>query len=132
MTEGGLFIPIDLTTVTNDFEPLPEGVYVVQVEKVEPAKSKAGHNMVAITMNVVEPVEFMGRKGFTNISLQPKALWKLKEFVEACGVPYDGGGVNLELARGVQCLVKVMQEQYTANDGSIKIRNSFESFMVKP
>jgi hypothetical protein len=126
-----LFIPIDLNQVNDDFTPMPEGVYKMQVEKLESKKSKADNNMVNVTMNVVEPVLHLGRKGFTNLVLIPAAMWKVKQFVKACGISFDTGGFNLGDAIGKTLLVKVTQEQYTDKEGVTKVRNVFDEYMAE-
>jgi hypothetical protein len=127
----GLFIPVDLNQVNDDFTPMPEGVYKMQVEKLEAKKSKADNNMVNVTMNVLEPTEYLGRKGFTNLVLIPAAMWKVKQFVKACGVSFDTGGFNLADAIGKSVLVKVTQEQYTDKEGVTKVRNVFDEYMAE-
>lgn len=127
---NGLFVPVDLNTVSDDFTPVPEGIYTVQVEKLEPKQSKAGNNMVNVTFNILEPADHMGRKLFTSLVLMQQAMWKVKQFVKACGIPYDTTGFDLGSSIGGQMLVKVLQETYDDN-GTPKIRNVVEEFMVK-
>jgi hypothetical protein len=124
-----LFIPVDLDTVSSDFTPIPEGVYKVQVEKLEAKSSKAGNPMVNVTFNVVEPTEFLGRKLFTSLVQIQQAMWKIKEFVKASGIPHSSAGFNLGDALGRQMLVKVLQETYEDN-GTAKIRNVVDEFMA--
>jgi len=128
-TSGGLFVPVDLNQVSDDFVLLPEGIYKMQVEKMEPKQSNAGNPMVNVTMNVLEPVEHLGRKGFTNLVLIQAAMWKVKQFVKACGIPFDTGGFNLGDAIGREVTVKVTQESYTDKEGNNKIRNVFDEFL---
>ena len=129
MTEG-LFIPIDLNSVSDDFTPMPEGMYKMQVEKLETKVSKAGNNMVNVTLNVLEPTEHLGRKGFTNLVIMPAAMWKVKQFVKAAGIGFDTGGFNLGDAIGRSLLVKVTQEQYTDKEGNLRIRNVFDEYLA--
>jgi len=125
---GELFIPVDLTVVSDDFTPMPEGIYKMQVEKLEPKVSKAGNNMVNVTMNVLEPVEHLGRKGFTNLVLMPEAMWKVKQFVKAVGIGFSTGGFNLGEALGRELLVRVTQGTYE-KDGTTKVKNEFDEYM---
>lgn len=128
-----LYVPVDLNQVSDEFIPMPEGVYTMQVEKMEPKTSKAGNKMINVTMNVVNPPEFLGRKGFTNLVVGvPEAMWKVKQFVKACGISYDTGGFNLGDAIGRTLLVKVTQESYeSTKDGTTKIRNVFDDYMAE-
>jgi hypothetical protein len=126
---NALFVPIDLNSVSDDFTPMAEGIYKMQVEKLEPKVSQAGNNMINVTMNVLEPVEHLGRKGYTNLVLMPASMWKVKQFVKACGISFDTGGFNLGDAIGREVMVKVTQESYTAKDGNEKIRNVFDEYI---
>ena len=127
MTEG-LFVPVDLNAVSDDFVPVPEGMYTVQVDKLEPKASKAGNNMINVTFNIVAPAEHMGRKLFTSLVLMDKAYWKVKQFVKAAGIPFDQGGVDIGAAMGRQLFVKVIQETYD-DAGTPKIRNAVDEFL---
>jgi len=88
------FLP-DTTDVPDggDFDVLPAGLYVVEVEKTERAKSRAGDPMLKLQLNVVEG-EFEGRKLFDQIVFRhsnPKAekigLQRLKMLKVAVGKP---------------------------------------------
>lgn len=128
MTEG-LYVPVDLNSVSDDFTPMPEGMYKMQVEKLEPKASKAGNNMINVTMNVLEPVLYLGRKGFTNLVLVPAAMWKVKQYVKATGIEFNASGFNLGDSIGKSMMVKVTQEQYTDKDGNLRLRNTFDEYL---
>lgn len=63
---------------------LPEGIYQLQVAKLEETTSSTGNPMWKVEYDVLD-VEG-GRKLWENFVLIDKALWKLQEFLEAVGV----------------------------------------------
>jgi len=76
---------IDLSSV-DSLEALPDGRYSVIVSEVEERISDTSQQpYLAWTFEVVAG-EYKGRKLWNNTSLQPHALWKLKETFEALGM----------------------------------------------
>lgn len=83
-------IKLDFSNVTGgNFEPIPAGDYVVEIEKVENRTAKSGNEMLSLTFNVMEG-EYEGRKIFDLYVLTEKALWKLKDLLVAVGVDTEG------------------------------------------
>lgn len=83
-------IKLDFSNVTGgNFDPIPAGDYVVEVEKVENRTAKSGNEMLSLTFNVMEG-EYEGRKIFDLYVLTEKALWKLKDLLVAVGVDTEG------------------------------------------
>lgn len=76
-----------------DYEAMPEGHYLVKVidnEIEEPGpSSKSGADMLALTLEVVQPREFSGRKVWDRLSFSEKALWKLRSFFDAVDYDFD-------------------------------------------
>lgn len=72
---------------------LPAGVYRVRISKAEMRPSKAGANMLALTLTVAEPSEYEGRRHYENLNLQHAsaqvreiAVQQLKQICLACGI----------------------------------------------
>lgn len=83
-------IRLDFSNIEGgEFEPIPAGDYLVEIEKCEEKMSSSGNNMLAMTFNVVEG-DYAGRKIFDNYVLTEKALWKLKSLFVALGEDVDG------------------------------------------
>ena len=83
-------INLDFSNVTGgNFEPIPAGDYVLEIENIEEQVSKAGNNMLNITFNVAEG-EYAGRKIFEFYVLTEKALWKMKDLLIALGIDTEG------------------------------------------
>ncbi|MBT9132513.1 MAG: hypothetical protein DDT33_01031 [Firmicutes bacterium] len=66
-----------------NFEPLPAGVYPITVVDYEENEGPAGIYF-ALTLEVTEG-PYANRKLWTNLSLSPKAAWKLQEALIAFG-----------------------------------------------
>lgn len=84
---------IDIEQIKNDyeeeqgdFETLPVDTYPCYVYDLEGQVSSNGNPMIAITLKVAKG-EYKNRQLWTNVTLTPKAWWKVEEFFEA--VDYD-------------------------------------------
>lgn len=105
---------LDFSSVPNR-AALPEGVYTVQVAKVEEAVSSAGNPMIKVEFDVLE-VEG-SRKLWDNFVLIDKSLWKMKEFLGALGFD-TSSSLEFDIAELVGEVVqaKVIVEQYNGDD----------------
>ena len=93
-------------------EAVPEGIYSIRVDKVESKNSKSsGKPMIAIETSVTDG-EFMGRMLFINLSLDEKALWKVKDFYTACGVGWADDGFETDDLIGAELKAQVETELY--------------------
>lgn len=80
---------VDFSNV-DEFEPIPASAYTVTVSKMTESEEDgpSGYPYVTCEMTVTEG-EFENRKLFSNLSLSPRAAFKIKEFLIACGVPEE-------------------------------------------
>lgn len=103
-------VPVDLTQTQND-DAIPEGEYLVQVDKCDLADSKRtpGNKNLKVEMTIQEG-EHHGRKLFDDISLSQKALWRVTRFVNACGIYPPATGFQTEQLIGAFCRVTVKNE----------------------
>lgn len=92
---------IDFTEVSEkEFENIiiPKGQKVrVKVEKVEEKTSKAGNPYLNFRYKVIEPEKYEGQCIFDICSLTKKALWRLKNALNALGLDTEGQ-IDLEPA----------------------------------
>ena len=104
-------INVDLTTIP-ELEAVPEGEYLVSISKVDTAPSKRtpGNTNLNIEMTVQSEDEYHGRKIFDTLSLSEKALWRVRDFVQACGVFPGPQGFKTEELLGAQLIVGVTIE----------------------
>ena len=95
-------------------EPLEEGVYHLQIAKVEETNSSTGNPMLKIEYNVLD-VEG-NRKLWDNYVLIDKCLWKVKELFDAIGID-TANLVEMDVTEmvGMEVQAKVIQETYNGD-----------------
>lgn len=100
-------------------QPVPAGEYKVKVEIAELRDNKAGDaKLLYMEYSIQEPSEFQGRKLFDRVSLKEKALWKLKRFLTAADVPYEGTEFDTEDVLGASLNVQVATSEYQGRLGN--------------
>lgn len=96
-----------------DFDtPVPIGLYRARIDEIEETESKAGNDMLAITLEISRG-EFKNRKLWDYIVLNDASAWKLRQFLEAVGEVDDGnesGSVELNSLVGKTIQVRVKHE----------------------
>lgn len=116
-------VKIDFSAV-KDFEPVPAGEYEAQFSKGEVTQSKEGKPMVKVQFTVTEEGEFSGRKLFRNYSLQPNALWAIKQDFVKLGVDPDDFGGEVDIAEmcaqlvGADCILTVKNGEWNGKQTS--------------
>ena len=70
----------------------------MKVDSVELQDNKAGDAKVLLMHHkIVEPTEYEGRRiMYDRLSLKPTAAWKVKRFLRAAQVPYEGASFATE------------------------------------
>lgn len=107
-------VNIDLSGVEAGFETIPEGQYTVVVDETEIKTSQnSGNEYISFTFEVSEG-KHKGAKLFHNCSLQPQALFNLKQVLTALGfeIPNKGFDLDIEDLVGLECDVEVAHEKY--------------------
>ena len=107
-------------------QPIPAGVYAVKVEVAEIRDNKAGDGKLVYLEYAIQDEPHVGRKLFDRLSLKEKALWKLKRFLTAAQVPYEGSSFATEDILGSKLSVQVVTETYNG-----KLSNSVSDYIVK-
>lgn len=95
-------------------EPLEEGVYHLQIAKVEETTSSTGNPMLKFEYDVLG-VEG-NRKLWDNYVLIDKCLWKVKELFNALGID-TSELVEMDVTElvGLEVQAKVIQETYNGD-----------------
>ena len=110
---------VDFSAV-EDMSTVAEGVYPALVFKADVLHSKAGNPYINWTFKLLG--EFEGRQQWMMTSLQPKALWKLKELLAALGETEEtlsgSKELDLETYLGAYCKVKIVHEEYNGQTRS--------------
>lgn len=82
---------IDFTNVSGGgFELVPDGGYNARVAKIEKKTSQAGNTYLAFEFAISDEGTLKNRKLWENFPLTPKALWKLKQLLDAAGIDTEG------------------------------------------
>lgn len=77
---------INFSEVEGGFENVPEGVYDVEVSRVEVRESKSSEHYYFNWQLKILDEDYEGQTLFMMTSLSPKALFRLKDVFEALGV----------------------------------------------
>ena len=106
-------INLDFSSVPSR-EPLEEGVYHLQIAKVEETNSSAGNPMLKVEYNVLGVDG--NRKLWDNYVLIDKCLWKVKELFDALGIG-TSALVEMDVSElvGMEVQAKVIQETYNGD-----------------
>ena len=106
-------INLDFSSVPSR-EPLEEGVYHLQIAKVEETNSSTGNPMLKVEYDVMG-VEG-NRKLWDNYVLIDKCLWKVKELFDALGID-TSALVEMDVNElvGLEVQAKVIPEIYNGD-----------------
>ena len=110
-TSAGDHVSVDLSDVGGNEWP-PEGVHVAKVVKCETQRSSSGNPMLYWEFEVSADDGSQFRRVWTNTSLQPQALWKLRDLVNALGVFPGPDGFKKSECLGKMCRIWVTHEEY--------------------
>ena len=106
-------INLDFSSVPSR-EPLEEGIYHLQIAKVEETNSSTGNPMLKVEFNVLGVDG--NRKLWDNYVLIDKCLWKVKELFDALGIDTTEL-VEMDVTElvGMEVQAKVIQETYNGD-----------------
>jgi hypothetical protein len=111
-------VSVDFSQV-EEYELVPEGDYLVEVDEVETKQSSTGKAMMTLQLTIKEPEEYAGRKLFDNMLLEGKALWRTKRELEALlgDLPKEQVSFDTNDLIGAQCMVYVAHRVWKKEDG---------------
>jgi len=117
-------IRVDFTDVGGEFTPLEKGTYNAVVYDAEVKDSQAGKPYINWDFKITGPSN-EGRHQWYMTSLQPQALWKLKQVLIRLGAKEEdlSGVAELDLEEyiGRKCRIVVDHEQYQGEIRSIVV-----------
>lgn len=75
-----------------EFEPPKAGIYVATISKTEMRTAKSGNEYLSVTFDIETPAGAKKGKMFEMFMESDKSFiqYKLRRFVEACGIPCQG------------------------------------------
>ena len=106
-------VTVDFSGVEGGGRDLPNGTYTLEIVNVEEKESSEGNPYLAWKWKVANGT-YKGTAVWDNTSLQPKALWRLKNLLDCLGVDTTQGktGINFGELKGMVCAVKIENETY--------------------
>jgi hypothetical protein len=111
-------ILVDFTGVQS-YTLCDEGRHLAALCAAEDKETQSGDTMIVAQFEILTGAS-KGSKVYENFPLTPKALWKLKQYMEALGVKADGKlKINTDKLMGRRCFIDVNHEEY---DGKLRAR----------
>ena len=102
----------------NEYSPVPDGRYPVEIESVEEAANKNGDDVLKLRLRVTDG-EHAGAAIFDRLFFTERALPRIKLVLRALGISTKGEvDVTPRLLEGRRCLVDVVVDTYTKSDGT--------------
>lgn len=112
--EGAIYgddVKVDFANIPTSDWP-PEGPHVGRVMKCDPQKAKDGSPMLYWEFEIVNDEGVTYRRVWTNTSLKPNALWRLRDLVNACGVFPGPDGFKRSEMMGKTLRLMIKHEEY--------------------
>ena len=120
---------IDMSDVGEGFDPIPAGVYPIVVSSLKQSEEDgpSGYPYIILEMTVADG-DFENRKLWTNLSMSPKAAFKVKEFLLATGVPPEDLTATFKFDPDEYegAVIDISVKQTTYDD---KLRNQVSNFI---
>jgi len=98
---------LDFSNVSDGFDLLPAGTYTCHVFDLTEKQSSAGNDMLKVVLKVSKG-EYKGRQIFTNLTFVESALFKIREFLLACGAKIEKKAVNIDFSKCIGKEIKVI------------------------
>lgn len=98
---------IDFSNVSEGFDLLPAGTYSVHIFDLTEKQSSNGNDMLKVVLKVSKG-EFKGRQIFTNLTFVESAMFKIREFLVACGTTLGKKAVDIDFSKCVGKEIKVI------------------------
>lgn len=104
-------VRVDFTNIpTNDWPP--EGPHLARVVKCDPQRAKDGSPLLYWEFEVISDDGTQYRRVWTNTSLKPQALWRLRDLVNACGVYPGPDGFKRSEVVGKMLRIMIEHERF--------------------
>jgi hypothetical protein len=89
---------LDFTNVSEGFETLPKGVYDFYVFEMKEGLSQAGNEKMDVILKVADG-EHKGRQVWSNLTFVETAMFKIREFLIACGAEVPKKAVDIDFSK---------------------------------
>lgn len=118
-------------------KPLPVGTYLCVVKGLPrfDKSTKKGTDFVEFTMQIVQPYDdvdqealeamggFQGKTIKSTYYITDDALWRLKKFIEDCGIDTEEGSIRQLIEQTPNCQVAVTIKHTASEDGTTVYAN---------
>lgn len=114
---------LNFSEVKTGRDPLPEGIYILEVLEAEEKTSATGKPMIAVKFKEQETGNFV----FANFVLLAENLWFLKSFLEAMGVEVGDDMDSTDIVDkiiGAEVKAKLTQREYNG-----QVSNNVKNFL---
>lgn len=117
---------------------LPPGIHLLEIQEMTEGVAKSsGERKLDVTFKVIavgsdDPAEKQKAGGLVGmaLSLQPKALWKLKQLRDASGTPaVDGDSFDTDDFTGRQVRAATSVKNFTDENGKTTERTQIDDFL---
>lgn len=101
---ANISLPTNLSEVEAGGEfktPTPQE-YTFEVKKAEVKQSQAGNTMVNLGLQIIDDEEFAGSYVWETLVFTEKAMFRVKQFMLACGLDVDTAEIDTEEWIGLQ------------------------------
>jgi hypothetical protein len=113
---------VDFTDVDNGggFTPISKGEHEAYVFEMEAATSQAGNEMLKVTFKIANGDD-KGKTVWHYLVFTKKAMFKIKEFVVACGdtKSYAGEEIDFDVYKGKKVILDITHEIYNEKDKAV-------------
>lgn len=109
-------VTVDMSGVESGGKAVPDGVYAVVVHEISEEEGDKGPYLKWVFKITDGPAS--SALLYDNLSLSPKALWKLKGLLETLGVEVPDSSMELDLEEyiGMEMTVTIANEEYQGKD----------------
>ena len=108
---------------------LEKGRYRFRVADAEEKRSKAGNPMIEFKARHLKEDDSTGRAVYSNLVFTEKALWKVDQFVAACG-KHPGKGKEFEIDTDDMIGWEFEADVEITKDDKNRDRNEFTNFII--
>lgn len=96
---------------------IPDGIHVARLVDAEEREGQSsGMPYIALTLEIEADADWDGQRVWANLSLSPKARFKVDEFLDAVQAP-DEGEATIEKFLGLKMKIQVENKTYTTREG---------------
>jgi hypothetical protein len=106
---------LDFTNVEEGFSLIPKGIYAVYVFDIQEKTSSAGNDMMKVILKIADG-EFKGRQVFANLTFVDTAMFKIREFLVACGATIPKKTVDIDFSKCVGKKIRIEVQHRTSKE----------------